>query len=903
MQSLLSRQWHHLNSEEVTRILETHPVQGLDVFQIKRRFEHFGPNRVLSKPGKSALKRFLLQFHQPLIYILLASGVITAFIKGPVDASVIIVVVVLNAIIGFFQEAKAVNAIEALSKTVITQATLMRSGERTVLPSTEIVPGDIVLLQSGDKVPADIRLLEVKNLQVDESALTGESLPVSKTQEILDIETILPSRRNMAYASSLVTYGQAKGVVVGTGMSTEIGRISKLISEADMILTPLTKKIAHFSHILLYVILGMAALTVVIGILQGHQGVELFIAAVALSVAAIPEGLPAVVTITLAIGVHQMAKRGAIIRKLPAVETLGGVTVICSDKTGTLTENQMTVREIKTLERDYAITGSGYAKLGEIFWDNRKIQLKDDKAIHECLLAGVLCNDSKIADNSNQWTVQGDPTEAALLIAADKAGVLLTAGKLWKRLDSIPFESQHQYMAVLMSFIENGKKTIFIKGAPEAVLRRCSNQMGVSGAVYPLDPARLQKQIEELATKGLRVLAFGKLDVMLEQTHLDSHHVEKDLILLGLQAMIDPPRPEAVNAVQECKEAGIQVKMITGDHRVTAQAIASQIKIGLKGRDAPDVLTGKELEVLSDREFVCAAQNTSVFARVTPEQKLRLVEALQMSGHVVAMTGDGVNDAPALKQADIGVAMGITGTDVAKDAADMILTDDNFATIKSAVREGRQIFDNLTKFILWILPTNVGQGLVILTAILADEPLPILPVQILWINMVSAVLLGLTLAFEPPESNVMARPPRNPKAPILTKGLVARLFMVGVMLLGGAFHVFESQLRSGQSEDSARTAAVGVFMIGQSFYLLNCRSLTNSIFSIGLFSNPWLLVGISATMVCHLLFIYTPWMNAWFHTAPISSSAWIQTISIGFLIYTVIGIEKWVVKRFLHRKD
>jgi Ca2+-transporting ATPase len=652
---------------------------GLSGDEAARRRKDFGPNRVTARRGTPAWMKFLRQFNQPLVYILLFAVGVTAFLGEWVDSSVIFGVVFINAMVGFLQEAKAEKAIEALAKMVTTETTVRRDGRKLRLHSEELVPGDVVLLQSGDRVPADLRLFHVRNLHVDESALTGESLPVAKHAGALALDTILAERKNLAYTGTLITSGQAEGVVWAIGDQTETGRISHLISTAVELSTPLTRKIAQFSKLVLWVILALAAGTFALGVARGEQAVGMFMAAVALAVGAIPEGLPAAVTIVLAIGVSRMARRRAIIRKLPAVETLGSTTVICSDKTGTLTENQMTVQEIFAGGNLYEVTGVGYEPKGDLRLDDNVVKVPEHPPLAECLRAGVLCNESQLVCEDGRWKVQGDPTEAALLVAAGKGGVVhAEAHRQARVLDTIPFESEHMFRATLHEAHEG--RVIYKVGALERLLERCTDALGERNTRVALDRDAVHRAAETMAARGLRVLALARRQVDASHAKLEHAHVSAGLTFLGLQGMMDPPRPEAIASVRECQRAGIAVKMITGDHLVTARAIAGQI--GLKGREEHGKLvamSGRELEKIDDEELPEVAERTAVFARVAPEQKLRLVKALQARGHVVAMTGDGVNDAPALKQADIGVAMGITGTDVAKGAAAMILTDDNFA--------------------------------------------------------------------------------------------------------------------------------------------------------------------------------------------------------------------------------
>jgi len=890
--------WHHLGFNQISELLKIDPKAGLSAAEIKERQDKYGFNKLTPQKRTPEFIRFLLQFHQPLLYILLAASVITFYLGETVDSLVIFGVVFVNAVVGYLQEAKAEKAIDALSRMVVTEANVRRDGKKIRIPSEYLVPGDIVILQSGDKVPADLRLFHVRNLQVDESALTGESVPVEKKVDVLKEDTSLADRSNMAFAGTHVTYGQAEGVVCFTADQTEIGRIAQLTSSVTDLSTPLTLKIAQFSKILLFAILGLAVLTFVVGVARGNALVEMFMAAVALAVGAIPEGLPAAVTITLAIGVSRMAKRRAIIRKLPAVEALGSATVICSDKTGTLTENQMTVQKIYAGQGTYTLTGSGYDAEGQIYLGDVPFSIESNAALKECLLAGLLCNDSQLAREDNRVVVQGDPTEGALLVSAQKGGLKhseIVSGLL--HLDTVPFESEHQYMATLHRSQDVDIHIVYIKGALEKILARCVNELTDTNSVHNLKRSHIQKTAEEMAKDGLRVLAFARKTLPISQSKIDHGHASGEFTFLGLQAMMDPPRNEVIEAVQKCQAAGIRVKMITGDHVLTAAAIAR--KIGLNGSDNPDdkifAISGDRLNQLSDDELINAVERLIVFARVSPEQKLRLVKALQARGQVVAMTGDGVNDAPALKQANIGIAMGVSGTDVAKGAAAMLLTDDNFASIEAAVEEGRCIFDNLTKFLVWTLPTNAGEAMILITAIFMGIALPILPVQLLWINMVTATLLGLMLVFEPKELDLMQHPPRDPQQPILTPELLMRTGLVTLMMLVGAYWLF---LQAQQSLDlnlaQARTMVVNVIVMVELFYLFNCRSLTKSLFSIGIFSNLWVIAGSAVMVVAQLLFTYSPMMNRLFHSAPMTPEAWVQVFSVALLIFVIVELEKWI---------
>jgi len=891
-----TRKWFNASEEEVLRDLLTSAGIGLTSEEAAKRLAVYGPNEITQGKGHNPLMIFFGQFNQPLIYILLAAALITGFLKEWTDAIVIFSVVIVNAIIGFIQEHKALKAIGALSKSMTSEATVIRDGKRQRVPSVGLVPGDIVLLQSGDKVPADLRLVGVKELQSDESALTGESVPVLKHIARLNEDTVLGDRVNMAFASTLVTYGTGTGVVVSTGDNTEIGRINEMISSADILATPLTRQIGAMSKVLLYVIIALAGITFLVGLIRGESPLDMFMAAVALAVGAIPEGLPAALTITLALGVSKMAKRNAIIRKLPAVETLGSVSVICSDKTGTLTKNQMTVQEIFAGGKTYQVTGSGYNPDGKIIFDGNTPQPEMNEPLTQCLMAGLLCNDASVRNNGETWNIIGDPTEGALVVSAMKAG--LSRESLLDeipRIDLIPFESEHQYMATLHD-AGDGRRLAYMKGAVEKVLARCTAALDADGVPVALDAAAAHAQVDELAGVGLRVLAFARADVPAGQDHLHHKDVAGGLTFLGLQAMMDPPRAEAIDAIKACQTAGVTVKMITGDHAVTATAIARQIGIAGAGAEG-EAVTGAEMAALHDREFISLAQRVNVFARVTPEQKLRLVEALQSRGLVVAMTGDGVNDAPALKQADIGVAMGITGTDVAKDAADMVLIDDNFASIEAAVEEGRGVFDNLVKFIAYALPTNVGQGLVLIAAILLGITLPILPLQILWINMITAVLLGLGLAFELKEPGIMQRQPRAPRSPIISTAVLVRIGVAGVILLIGAFALFEWSQAIGGSVEEARTVAVNVFMSVQIFYLFACRSLRRSLFTYNPFGNRMIVLGVAVVVCLQLAFTYAPFMNVAFGTQPLAATEWVLIVLVGIAAMVLMDALGWLLRK------
>jgi cation-transporting P-type ATPase F len=870
------RTHHDLAVHELLLLLEADRHTGLDEEEADRRLEEYGRNELPRVASVSPLARLLRQMHNPLVYVLLVAGAVTVFVGQYVDSVVILGVVVVNTFVGFIQETKAESALDALRSMVHTEARVVRGGRQRRLHSEEVVPGDLVLVHAGDKVPADLRLVDQSELQVDESALTGESLPVPKDEVVLPVTTPVADRRNMAYSGTLVTSGTGAGIVVATGGQTELGEIHRLVGAAKTLATPLTRKLARFSKVLTVVILALAAVTFAIGVARGERAVEMFTAAVALAVGAIPEGLPAAVTITLAIGVSRMARRRAVIRRLPAVETLGGATVICADKTGTLTENRMTVRTVWT-PSDEVHVGSDDAVRGT-----------PEGALRWCLLVGANCNDAKIGASGG---VVGDPTEGAMLVAARRFGVP-THGL--PRVDTVPFSSSRQYMATLHSR-PDGSLVVLVKGALERVLDLCASQMTGDGSRRPLDRVAALGAAHRLATQGMRVLATAVGFDARRESLDDLGTGGVPLTFTGLQAMLDPPRSTAAAAVRTCRTAGLAVKMITGDHAATAEAIARQIGL-LEGDEGADdvrqVLTGEELDRLDDVDLPAAVDRAAVFARVTPEQKLRLVEALQARHHVVAMTGDGVNDAPALKQADIGVAMGLGGTEVAKEAGDMVLTDDDFASIEAAVEEGRGVFDNLTKFIVWTLPTNTGEAMVILVAVLLGSALPILPTQILWINMTTAIALGLTLAWEPKERGIMQRPPRDPRRSLLTAPVVVRTLLVSTLLVAGAWWVFDYELGTGASLAESRTAAVNLFVMVEMFYLFSCRSLADPVWRIGFFTNRWLLLGVSLQVVGQGAFTYLPVMNTLFQTAPIGLDAWLRITLVATVATVVVSVDK-----------
>jgi cation-transporting ATPase F len=884
--------WHALPVEEVLAKVSSAEA-GISDAEAAKRLQRDGPNQLTARGGASWVKKLLEQFIQPLVVVLIGAGVLSAVLGDFVDAAVIGAVVVANALLGFFQEHRAERAISSLGQTLVTEATVVRDGKARRVPSAELVVGDIVALQSGDTVPADLRLVSSKDLEAEEAALTGESVPSEKSLALLPENTVLGDRKNLAFAGSAITWGQAKGVVVATGDRTEAGRIATLMANTVALETPLTRRIAQLSKLLVWVILGVAAALFGLGLVRGQPAADTFNAAVALAVGAIPEGLPAAVTIVLAFGVSAMAKRRALIRRLPAVETLGSTTVICSDKTGTLTQNQMTVTTLICGGQSLQVTGVGFEATGHLEANGAAIVPAPEGPALQTLLGAGLCCDTRLVWTGEGVKVEGDPTEAALIVAASKVGLSTERlAKDWPRVDVVPFESEHMYMATLNRDVK-GQLTAWVKGSSDALIDRCLDALAEDGSVASFDVKGIQQAVDALAGRGLRVLVVARR--RMPDGHADLTHADvTGLTFLGLVGMVDPPRPEAKDAVAKCRAAGIQVKMITGDHAVTAAAIAQEL--GLEGArneaGALRAVTGAELSTLPEAEWPALAERIAVFARVAPEQKLQLVRALQKQGHVVAMTGDGVNDAPALKQADIGVAMGKNGTDVARGAAAMILTDDNFATIQAAVEEGRGVYDNLVKFIAWTLPTNGGAGVVLLLAMLVATDLPVLPVQLLWVNMVAAVLLGLTLVFEPREPGLMSRPPRPVNAPILDRALIIRTALVSAAMGAAAFGLFEYAEHEGLTLAQARTIAVNTIVIVDVGYLFACRSLRWPQWRIGFFSNWWVWGGAFAMLVVQLAFTELGIMNRLFHTEPLPLKWWLIPSVVGFVVYVLAELKK-----------
>jgi magnesium-transporting ATPase (P-type) len=885
--------WHAISADEVVKRLATNVEKGLDAAEASTRLRKHGPNRLPEGKKRGPYMRFLAQFNNVLVYVLLAAGFTKLMLNLWVDAAIILGVVVLNALLGFIQEGKAEKALDSIRNMLSAEARTVRDGETRLLPAEQLGPGDVVILESGDKIPADLRLIDAKNLRTEEAALTGESVPADKGTDVVPANATVGDRENMAFSGTMVVSGRATGVVVATGSQTELGRINQLLASVSSLETPLLRQIKTFGY----------AVTVAIGVIsvlifaygkwvKGMDFVELFQAVVGIAVSLIPEGLPALVTITLAIGVQRMAQRNAIIRRLPAVETLGSVSRICSDKTGTLTLMEMMVVSVVTAESAYQITGDGYAPEGEVRKDGKPAG--KDPVLALMGRVSVLCNDAELFQQEGAWKVEGDPTEGALYPFASKLGVdRATEQAASPRTDAIPFESEHKFMATLHKSAA-GKEALLVKGAPEVILEHCDCQQTASGQAASLDRAHFMQASDRLAAQGERVLALAWLEnPRVKVGSLGPADLPKTLVLLGLVGLLDPPRKEAIEAVKECHGGGIRVTMITGDHKITAAAIAKMLGIG----DGKTAITGGEIEDMDTATLQELVRDVDVFARASPEHKLRLVKAIQANKQIVAMTGDGVNDAPSLKKADIGVAMGIKGTEVTKEAAGMILADDNFASITVAVKEGRTVYNNIEKAILFLLPTNVAQALVIAVAIFFGFTMPITAPQVLWVNMVTSVALGLVISFEPHEIDVMSRPPRAVGRPIMTGFGIWRIVFVGLALLAYTLLAFFWMMSQGASDELARTVAVNAITIGQVFYLLNSRYLLDSSFSLTAhMGNKYLPLGIGAVVILQLLFTYAPPFQAMFGNEAIPLWVWPWLLAGGLLFFVVVEAEKLVIR-------
>lgn len=866
--------------------------RGLSSQEATRRLTVHGRNELPPPKRRSPVLRFLSQFNNALIYFLLAAAVMATVIGHYVDAAVIVLVVVVNAAVGFIQEGRAEQALAALRGMLAPSARVRRDGEAKYVPVAEVVPGDVIELEAGDRVPADLRLIRARGLLIDESILTGESVPAQKRTEVAAEDAALGDRHSMAWSGTFVAAGRGRGVVAATGMKTQIGHISALVHEVEAITTPLLRQVNSFGRkFTAFAIVAAALLFVFAVMLRGYDVLDAIMVVVALAVGVIPESLPAVITITLAIGVRRMAARHAIVRRLPAVETLGATSIICSDKTGTLTRNEMAARRMVTADKDYAVIGEGYSPDGLLVTpDGQPVAATGGAQM--LLLTGLLCNDSRVRDVNGQWVADGDPMEAALLSLAARGGFDRDSmQQRCPRLDEIPFDAEYRYMAALHRNPDGGAM-LLVKGAPERILQMCSEQVTETGR-EALDREFWDAEIAHAGAAGERVLGFAWRMLADPPDDLEHEHL-KDLYFAGIVGFIDPPRAEAIDAVADCQEAGIQIKMITGDHATTAGAIAAQLGVAEK----PRVLTGQDLDTLSDDELEVAANEAHVFARTSPEHKLRVVRALQARGAIVAMTGDGVNDTPSLKQADVGIAMGKKGTEAAKEAAEVVLADDNFASIRAAVHEGRTVYDNIRKVVAWTIPTNGGEALAIIVALFLGITLPMTPVQILWVNLVLTVTLGLALAFEPPEPGVMRRPPRRPDASLLTPFMRWRIGFVSLLFVIGVLGIFGWALARGLDVPTARTMVVNTLCVLEIFYLFSVRYMRLPSFTLqGIRGTRPVVVAVALVIIAQLLFTYTPWMNHIFDTRPVPLFEGAVIISVGIILFIILEIEKAVLRR------
>lgn len=880
LKDLSSESWHSLSSDQAIDFFESNASIGLTDEVIKERSEFFGKNNLPKYKPISLMARLTNQLKNPLVLVLIFAGILTFILKDYLDSAVIFSVVLINAIIGLIQEGKAENALTAVNSLLSEKATVIRNGRKNIIAAQDLVPGDVVLLESGSKVPADLRLVTTQNLRVDESALTGESVAREKSTDEVSSNAVIADRTSLVFAGTLVVSGTAKGLVIATGLKTQIGKISELVGKSDSLTTPLTKRLENFAkQITMFIlILGLMVFFYTTYLINLPQ-LEAFLLVVGIAVAAIPEGLPAIITIVLAIGTRAMAMNNAIVRRLPAVETLGSVTVICTDKTGTLTKNEMTAVNIVTAKSKVFVTGVGYEPFGDFLIDNSKIVPGELADINKLILAAALCNEAVLKqDSKNNWQIIGDPTEAALLTLAKKAQLSPEkANGDWMRVNQIPFESENRFMATLNK-ANSGKNYIFVKGAPEKILELCH----LSNDQYWLE------QIAQSGNEGQRILAFASIEVANDFAELSLRSLPDYFEMIGLVGFIDPPRQDAIYAVAECKKAGIKVKMITGDHAATATSIAKQL-----GIESTTALTGQEIESMTEAQLLQAIQNHDVIARANPEHKMRIVLALQKLGNYVAMTGDGVNDAPALKAADIGIAMGKRGTDAARDASDLILTDDNFVTIERAVERGRVVFDNIKKSFLFMLPTNGGETGLILSALILGLTMPLTVAQILWVNMVTTVTLDFSLAYEKAEKDTMKRLPRPPAEPLITRPLLVRIIFVSILMTLITLFAFQWELNSGSSVEIARTTALNVLVFTEIFYLVSVRHFTKSSLRLrAFFENKVMIMVIGLLIVMQLGITYLPMLNKIFNTNPLDLWSWIMILGLSISMFIVIEIEK-----------
>jgi P-type Ca2+ transporter type 2C len=876
-------QWHTLATNEVAKETNTNITRGLTTEEAKKRLKRFGYNELTEAKKQSVLLLFLNQFKDFMVLVLLAATVISGLLGEYVDAIAIIVIVIMNGLLGFFQERRAEKSLEALKKLSAPQATVLRDGEWVKIPARELVVGDIMKFLSGDRIGADVRIIEAKGLEIEEAALTGESVPTAKSAvPLMNENAAIGDLHNMAFMGTLVTRGSGIGIVIATGMKTAMGQIANLLQEAETVMTPLQRRLEQLGKILIVVALFLTVLVVAVGVIQGHRLYEMFLAGVSLAVAAIPEGLPAIVTIALALGVQRMIKKNAIVRKLPAVETLGCASVICSDKTGTMTENMMTVTHIWANGKTWTISGAGLETSGQFYENGRPIDIKKEAALQQLLMFGALCNGSQLKEKKGRRYIDGDPTEGALLVAAMKAGVTKEHIEAEFIIEQeFPFDSERKMMTVIVKD-KAGKRFIVTKGAPDVLLQVCG-QIYWNGREQTMTMAwkkTVQDVIRKMASQALRTIAIAYRPLQAQERITSEKEAEKNLVFIGIQAMIDPPRPEVKKAVQQCKEAGIKTVMITGDHVLTAKAIAEQLGVlPPNGK----VMDGPTLSRISVGELEDVVDDIYVFARVSPEHKLKIVKALQRRGHIVAMTGDGVNDAPAIKAADIGVAMGRSGTDVAKEAAALVLLDDNFATIQAAIQEGRNIYENIRKFIRYLLASNVGEIFVMLFAMLLALPLPLVPIQILWVNLVTDGLPAMALGLDRAEENVMKRPPRHPKEGVFARGLgwkiISRGFIIGMVTLAAFMTAYE---RSGYELVYAQTVAFATLVMAQLIHVFDCRC-ERSIFDRNPFENIYLVVAVIISILLLLVVIYYPPLQEIFHTATIALFDWLLIIGLAAL--------------------
>ena len=886
---------HALTAKAVLEQQDVAADEGLSQASVLERRAQHGRNELPSAPRPNLLQRFLLQFHNLLIYVLLGAAAMTAALQHWVDTIVILAVVLVNAIIGVIQEGKAESALAAIRDMLAPSTTVIRDGQRTEIDSAELVPGDIVVLDAGDRIAADLRLFEAWGAKIDESPLTGESVPVEKTTNELPADTPLAERACIVHSGTLLTAGYCRGVVVATGSESELGRISGMIADVEAVETPLLVQMRHFAKVLTTVILGIGAVLMVLGIVIGDYPLtKLFMMLVGLSVAAIPEGLPAILTVTLAIGVQAMARQNAIVRRLPAIEALGSVSVICSDKTGTLTKNEMTVSDVVTIRDAYVVSGEGYTPHGGFSREGHDIPPGEHRDLMQLARCAMLCNDADSWLQDDEWRHTGDPMEAALLALAGKAGFTAKAlRQQYPRSDAIPFDADHKFMATL-HHDHDGDAIVFLKGAPEILIDRCA-VFGADVTDIEVERQRWHDVAQSLASSGRRVLAMACKPRDNHNTALAFDEMSEGLQLLGLVGLIDPPRDEAITAVAQCQQAGIRVKMITGDHAATAAAIGRELGLAQTAR----VLTGSEIEAMDDSALQACLNDVDVFARTTPEHKLRLVTALQSRGEVVAMTGDGVNDAPALKRADIGIAMGGKGTEAAKDASEIVLADDNFATIAAAVEAGRTVYDNLKKAIVFLLPVNGGESLSLIVALAFGVTPPITPVQLLWVNMVSSVVLAMTLAFEATEPETMRRPPRPPGEPIISRFILWRVSFVSLLFMLGIFGNFIDAQHAGATLEQARTTAVNTLIAMEIFYLFAVRFLHGRSLTLrGALGTRPVLIAIAAVLSLQALFTYAPFMEAFFNTAALSIRDLAYVAVTGVAVLLILEVEKSLLHRF-----